>query len=265
MDKKKSIKNLVVVLIAVVLLGLLWAFVKNQVTTTPIYIVVDTFALIIPSIILIPGIICYIAYFFVNDAKIKSALKISSLCIAAFCVVFSVSFFAAVFVNSGSEKTSIYKEAAESKYSLGNFVDLADYEAERSDDELYSNGFLSGYYTVDNYSKSDGSYNYYTATVYEYTGGTAASRKLIKKRLEKELLRETSVGGKNIKYTDGTNGDYRYKYCNYTDKFEMQSSSYFSIVAESSDKVTVYILKSKYRNHFGEPFDAEKIISSICS
>ena len=29
MDKKKSIKNLVVVLIAVVLLGLLWAFVKN--------------------------------------------------------------------------------------------------------------------------------------------------------------------------------------------------------------------------------------------
>ena len=180
-------------------------------------------------------------------------------------MVFSVSFFAAVFVNSGSEKTSSYKEAAESKYSLGNFVDLADYEAERSDDELYSNGFLSGYYTVDNYSKSDGSYNYYTATVYEYTGGTAASRKLIKKRLEKELLRETSVGGKSIKYTDGTNGDYRYKYCNYTDKFEMQSSSYFSIVAESSDKVTVYILKSKYRNHFGEPFDAEKIISSICS
>ena len=110
MDKKKSIKNLVVVLIAVVLLGLLWAFVKNQVTTTPIYIVVDTFVLIIPSIILIPGIICYIAYFFVNDAKIKSALKISSLCIAAFCVVFSVSFFAAVFVNSGSEKTSSYKE-----------------------------------------------------------------------------------------------------------------------------------------------------------
>lgn len=106
--------------------------------------------------------------------------------------------FAAVFVNSGSEKTSSYKEAAESKYSLGNFVDLADYEAERSDDELYSNGFLSGYYTVDNYSKNDGSYNYYTATVYEYTGGTAASRKLIKKRLEKELLRETSVGGKAL-------------------------------------------------------------------
>ena len=51
MDKKKSIKNLVVVLIAVVLLGLLWAFVKNQVTTTPIYIVDDTFTLIIPSII----------------------------------------------------------------------------------------------------------------------------------------------------------------------------------------------------------------------
>lgn len=94
---------------------------------------------------------------------------------------------------------------------------------------------------------------------------TAASRKLIKKRLEKELLRETSVGGKNIKYTDGTEGDYRYKYCNYTDKFEMQSSSYFSIVAESSDKVTVYILNSDYKNHFGEPFDAEKIISSICS
>ena len=227
--------------------------------------VVDTFELIIPSIILIPGIICYIAYFFVNDAKIKSALKISSLCIAAFCVVFSVSFFAAVFVNSGSEKTSSYKEAAESKYSLGNFVDLSDYEAERSDNELYSNGFLSGYYTVDNYSKSDGSYNYYTATVYEYTGGTAASRKLIKKRLEKELLRETSVGGKSIKYTDGTEGDYRYKYCNYTDKFEMRSSSYFSIVAESSDKVTVYILNSDYKNHFGEPFDAEKIISSICS
>ena len=175
MDKKKSTKNLVVVLIAVVALGLLWAFVKSQVTTTPIYIVVDTFVLIIPSIILIPGIICCIAYFFVNDAKIKSALKISSLCIAAFCVVFSVSFFAAVFVNSGSEKTSSYKEAAESKYSLGNFVDLSDYEAERSDNELYSNGFLSGYYTVDNYSKSDGSYNYYTATVYEYTGGTAAS------------------------------------------------------------------------------------------
>lgn len=106
--------------------------------------------------------------------------------------------FAAVFVNSGSEKTSSYKEAAESKYSLGNFVDLSDYEAERSDNELYSNGFLSGYYTVDNYSKSDGSYNYYTATVYEYTGGTAASRKLIKKRLEKELLRETSVGGKAL-------------------------------------------------------------------
>ena len=143
MDKKKSIKNLVVILIAVVLLGLLWAFVKNQVTTTPIYIVVDTFVLIIPSIILIPGIICYIAYFFVNDAKIKSALKISSLCIAAFCVVFSVSFFAAVFVNSASEKTSSYKEAAESKYSLGNFVDLSDYEAERSDNELYSNGFLT--------------------------------------------------------------------------------------------------------------------------
>ena len=109
MDKKKSIKNLVVILIAVVALGLLWAFVKSQVTTTPIYIVVDTFTLIIPSIILIPGIICYIAYFFVNDAKIKSVLKISSLCIAAFCVVFSVSFFAAVFVNSGSEKTSSYK------------------------------------------------------------------------------------------------------------------------------------------------------------
>lgn len=155
--------------------------------------------------------------------------------------------FAAVFVNSGSEKTSSYKEAAESKYSLGNFVDLSDYEAERSDNELYSNGFLSGYYTVDNYSKSDGSYNYYTATVYEYTGGTAASRKLIKKRLEKELLRETSVGGKSIKYTDGTEGDYRYKYCNYTDKFEMRSSSYFSIVAESSDKVTVYILNSDYK------------------
>ena len=68
-------------------------------------------------------------------------------------MVFSVSFFAAVFVNSGSEKTSSYKEAAESKYSLGNFVDLSDYEAERSDNELYSNGFLSGYYTVDNYSK----------------------------------------------------------------------------------------------------------------
>lgn len=265
MDKKKSIKNLVVILIAVVALGLLWAFVKSQVTTTPIYIVVDTFELIIPSIILIPGIICYIAYFFVNDAKIKSALKISSLCIAAFCVVFSVSFFAAVFVNSGSEKTSSYKEAAESKYSLGNFVDLSDYEAERSDDELYSNGFLSGYYTVDNYSKSDGSYNYYTATVYEYTGGTAASRKLIKKRLEKELLRKTSVGGKSIKYTDGTNGDYRYKYCNYTDKFEMQSSSYFSIVAESSDKVTVYILTSKYRNHFGEPFDAEKLSAQFAA
>lgn len=62
--------------------------------------------------------------------------------------------FAAVFVNSGSEKTSSYKEAAESKYSLGNFVDLSDYEAERSDNELYSNGFLSGYYTVDNYSKT---------------------------------------------------------------------------------------------------------------
>ena len=36
MDKKKSIKNLVVILIAVVALGLLWAFVKSQVTTTPI-------------------------------------------------------------------------------------------------------------------------------------------------------------------------------------------------------------------------------------
>ena len=58
MDKKKSIKNLVVVLIAVVLLGLLWAFVKNQVTTTPIYIVDDTFTLIIQSIILKPAIIC---------------------------------------------------------------------------------------------------------------------------------------------------------------------------------------------------------------
>lgn len=45
----------------------------------------------------------------------------------------------------------------------------------------------------------------------------------------------------------------------------MQSSSYFSIVAESSDKVTVYILNSDYKNHFGGPFDAEKIISSICS
>ena len=79
MDKKKSIKNLVVVLIAVVALGLLWAFVKNQVTTTPIYIVDETFTLIIPSIILIPGIICYIAYFFVNDAKIKSALDRKSV------------------------------------------------------------------------------------------------------------------------------------------------------------------------------------------
>ena len=108
-------------------------------------------------------------------------------------MVFSVSFFAAVFVNSGSEKTSSYKEAAESKYSLGNFVDLSDYEAERSDNELYSNGFLSGYYTVDNYSKSDGSYNYYTATVYEYTGGTAASRKLIKKRLERPRSAEKAL------------------------------------------------------------------------
>ena len=71
MDKKKSIKNLVVILIAVVLLGLLWAFVKSQVTTTPIYIVVDTFELIIPSIILISGIICYIAYFFCQWRKNK--------------------------------------------------------------------------------------------------------------------------------------------------------------------------------------------------
>ena len=73
---------------------------------------------------------------------------------------------------------------------------------------------------------------------------------LLRKRLEKELLRKTSVGGKDIKYTDGTEGDYRYKYCNYTDKFEMQSSSYFSIVAESSDKVTVYILNSDYKKSF---------------
>lgn len=104
MDKKKSIKNLVVILIAVVALGLLWAFVKSQVTTTPIYIVVDTFTLIIPSIILIPGIICYIAYIFANDAKIKSALKISSLCIAAFCVVFSVSFFCRGICKFGQRK-----------------------------------------------------------------------------------------------------------------------------------------------------------------
>ncbi len=77
-------------------------------------------------------------------------------------MVFSVSFFAAVFVKFATKKSKDYKRSQQSKYSLGNFVDLSDYEAERSDNELYSNGFLSGYYTVDNYSKSNGNI-FYTA------------------------------------------------------------------------------------------------------
>lgn len=267
MDKKRIIKNVTTVLIFVIALGFISSWVKNSVNITPVFIVFDTYVLIIPCINLTVGIICYIASLFVSSQKENSVLKRSALGIAVFCIIFSVSFAVAVLLNSADKEISGYKEALESKYNLENFIDLNEYSLQdkQSDcEQTYSNGIINGYYNSASYAKNDGSYNYYSVTVYEYSGGTALERTAIKNRLENQLFRENSVSGKRIKYTENTVGEYSYKYCNYTDKFEQKSKSNFSVIAESNDKVIVYMIQSEYEYAFGQDINADKIIETIC-
>jgi len=268
MDKKRIIKNIAVILIAVIALGFFWSWVKNSINITPVFIVFDTYVLIIPCIILTLGIICYITSLFVSSQKENSVLKRSALGIAVFCVVFSVSFALAVLLNSADKEISGYKEALESKYNLENFIDLKEYslqDKQSGSEQAYSNGILNGYCNSESYAKNDGSYNYYSVTVYEYSGGTALERTVIKNRLENQLFRENSVSGKRIKYTENTVGEYSYKYCNYTDKFETRSASNFSVIAEDNDRVIVYMIQSEYEYAFGQDIKADKIIESLCS
>ena len=266
-DKKKMIKNIAVILIAVIILGFFWSWVKNSINIAPVFVVFDTYVLIIPCIILTVGIICYIASLFVSSKEENSVLKRSALGIAVFCIIFSVSFAVAVLLNSADKEISGYKEALESKYNLENFINLNEYtlQDEQPDSEqTYSNGILNGYFNSELYAKNDGTYNYYSVTVYEYSGGTALERTVIKNRLENQLFRENSVSGKRIKYIENTVGEYSYKYCNYTDKFEQKSKSNFSVIAESNDKVIVYMIQSDYEYAFGQDIKADKMIESLC-
>lgn len=267
MDKKRIIKNVTTVLIFVIVLGFFWSWAKNSINIAPVFVVFDTYVLIIPCIILTVGIICYIASLFVSSQKENSVLKRSALGIAVFCIVFSVSFAVAVLLNSADKEISGYKEALESKYNLENFIDLNEYtlQDEQPDSEqAYSNGILNGYCNSESYAKNDGSYNYYSVTVYEYSGGTSLERTAIKNRLENQLFRENSISGKRIEYTENSVGEYSYKYCNYTDKFEQKSKSNFSVIAESNDKVIVYMIQSEYEYAFGQDINADKIIETIC-
>lgn len=267
MDKKRIIKNVTTVLIFVIVLGFFWSWVKNSINITPVFIVFDTYVLIIPCIILTVGIICYIASLFVSNQKENSVLKRSALGIAVFCIIFSVLFAVAVLLNSADKEISGYKEALESKYNLENFIDLNEYslqDKQSGSEQAYSNGIINGYYNSESYAKNDGSYNYYSVTVYEYSGGTSFERTVIKNRLENQLFRENSVSGKRIKYTENSVGEYRYKYCNYTDKFDQKSKSNFSVIAESKDKVIVYMIQSEYEYAFGQDINADKIIETIC-
>lgn len=268
-NMKKILRNVVIILVAVMALGLFWRWSGNRSDYSPASLVVDPFVLYIPVVIITVGLVFFIVSLFVDKVKSKRALKITAICVAAFGVAFSVSSFVVFSHTTADTETKIYKEYLDEKFNVANYIDMDGYVQDdiyKGNNVICSIGDLSGYFNAESYSQSEASRGSIYVESYEYSGGTKLYRNIIKKRLENSYLSlEKDLSGKRIKYVDGTTGDYRYRYCCYTEKDNYWGNeTKFTVIADGNDKIILYRIMSDYKHAFGPEISPEQIIDKLC-
>ncbi len=266
----KKVRAFMLLFAVLILLCIIWSFIlEDKMGENYTFVLLfEPFVFLLPLSICTAGILLgLISFFFENKSRNK--LQISSIVIISTGILCSIVTLIVIGVCSNQEKNIQKNIATEEKYQIQNFVSTPDLVEDKQYSIYYGSNYIVlgksfAYHTEKEYnSSSDDMFNL-EISAYEFENIPPLFTHKLQSYLIDEFFRwRVRIGYYEGKKVTGESNGKKYTYYLSVHEDEKRDYSYFAILVEREDAISLLMLSTYYTDNYG--IDIQNIIEKMCA
>lgn len=267
---RKAVRAFIPFVVILATLCAIWSFVtEDKIGENYIFVFLfEPFVVYIPLGICTVGVLLgFISFFF--QERTEKRLRIFSLIAVGFGFLFSIVSLILIGTSTNRDEMVHKNSVAEQKYQVQNFAETPILEEDTLYNQYIGSNYIAignhfAYHTEKEYVCNDDDLFSLEISAYEFENVPRLFRRRMKNYFTDEYFRwRTRIGYYDGKTFTGENSGKDYTYYLSVHEDEKRNFSYFAILAEDDNSVSLLMLSTYYTENYN--IDISKIIETMCS